>query len=72
MSVKTVRIMSASGDRRMLILVKVVHTMIWAFFVSVIFYILYSAITDQITALTWISIALVIGEGLVLLIFKMS
>ncbi len=41
------------------------------FFVAVIFYILYSGITGEITTLTWISIGLVIFEGLILLIFKM-
>ena len=52
--------------------IKLIHTLIWAFFVAVIFYILYSGITDTITTYTWIGIGLIIGEGLVLLIFKMS
>lgn len=36
-----------------------------------IFYIVYSGISNHINYLTWIAIALVIGEGVVLLIFKM-
>jgi hypothetical protein len=54
-----------------LILIKVLHTLIWVFFVTAIFYVVYSGIMDRITLLTWIAIVLVIGEGLVLLIFRM-
>jgi hypothetical protein len=58
-------------NRKKLYLIKWVHTVIWIFFVVTIFYILYSGIADRVTYYTWIAIALVIGEGLVLLIFKM-
>lgn len=51
--------------------IKLLHTLVWAFFVWIIFYILYSGITGNITGFTWIAIVLIIGEGLVLLIFKM-
>jgi hypothetical protein len=44
--------------------------MIWLFFVTAIFYILYSGLTGDIKSITWIAIALVLGEGLVLLLFK--
>ncbi len=54
-----------------LLLIKIIHTIIWAFFVILLFYILYSGITDSITVYTWIGIALIICEGLVLLLFKM-
>ena len=54
-----------------LLTIKVIHTVIWAFFVAVIFYVLYSGITNQINTYTWIGIFLVIGEGLTLLFFKM-
>lgn len=54
-----------------LLLVKIAHTIIWIFFVTVIFYILYSGLFDQVNRYTWISIALVVGEGLTLLVFKM-
>jgi hypothetical protein len=54
-----------------LLLIKIVHTAIWALFVGVIFYILYSGITDRVNTLTWIGIGVIIGEGLVLLLFKM-
>jgi hypothetical protein len=55
-----------------LLTIKLVHTLIWAFFVAVIFYILYSGVTNTITIYTWIGIGLIIFEGLVLLVFKMS
>ena len=51
--------------------IKLVHTVIWLFFVLVIFYILYSGITDQVSSFTYIAIGLVIVEGIVLLLFKM-
>lgn len=54
-----------------LLVIKLIHTLIWAFFVFVIFYILYSGITNSVNAFTWIGIGLIIGEGLVLLVFKM-
>ena len=54
-----------------LLTIKLIHTIIWSFFVFVIFYILYSGITNTVNTLTWIGIGLIIGEGLVLLVFKM-
>lgn len=54
-----------------LLVIKLLHTAIWAFFVSAIFYILYSGVTNTITRYTWMAIGLIVGEGLVLLMFKM-
>lgn len=54
-----------------LLTIKLIHTLIWSFFVLVIFYILYSGITNTVNRLTWIGIGLIICEGLVLLVFKM-
>ncbi len=54
-----------------LLTIKLIHTLIWAFFVAVIFYILYSGIANTITLYTWIGIGLILGEGLTLLLFKM-
>lgn len=54
-----------------LLIIKLTHTVIWVFFVAVIFYVLYSGIADTVNRYTWIGIALVIGEGFTLLIFKM-
>jgi len=51
--------------------VKIVHTLIWLFFVAAIFYILYSGISNKITIYTWIAIGLIIAEGVVLVMFKM-
>lgn len=51
--------------------IKFAHTLIWLFFVVAIFYILYSGISNKITTTTWVAIALIIAEGLVLVIFKM-
>ena len=54
-----------------LFLIKLVHTVIWAFCVVVIFYILYSGITNKVNTYTWIGIILIVGEGITLAIFKM-
>ena len=47
-----------------------VHTLVWAFFVAAIGYVFYSGAANRITAYTWLAGGLVIGEGLVLLVFK--
>ena len=54
-----------------LLILKLIHTLIWIFFVWVIGYVVYSGITNQITSYTWVGIGLVIGEGLVLWIFNL-
>lgn len=59
------------NQSKKLLAIKVIHTLIWIFFVSLIFYILYSGIFNKINFYTWIAIGLVIGEGIVLVIFKM-
>ncbi|MBU1014081.1 MAG: hypothetical protein KKG99_13865 [Bacteroidetes bacterium] len=55
-----------------LVLIKSIHTLIWIFFVTVIFYVFYSGFFNEINLLTWIAIISVFLEALVLLIFKMS
>jgi hypothetical protein len=50
--------------------VKLFHTAIWLFFVTVICYVLYCGLADQITTYTWVAIGLVVAEGLVLLVFS--
>lgn len=59
------------NPQRKLFTIKLIHTIVWVFFVVVIFYILYSGISNNVNIYTWIGIALVIGEGLTLIIFKM-
>lgn len=54
-----------------LIAIKIAHTLIWCFFVSAIFYITYSGISNNVDIFTWIAIGLVVGEGIVLTIFNM-
>ena len=53
-----------------LILVKIIHTIIWLFFNVVLFYMAYALIVNKIDKFVWIGIALIIGEGIVLIIFK--
>ena len=49
--------------------VKLTHTAIWLFMVSVIVYVLYCGLADDVNVYTWIAAGLVIAEGLVLLVF---
>ena len=56
--------------RGKLLLLKTIHTIVWAAFVSMIGYILYSGIANRIGWFTYVSIAAVLLEGVVLLIFK--
>lgn len=53
-------------------IIKTVHTLIWAFMVAVIFYVVYCGIFDAVNLFTWIAAGIVVLEGLVLLTFKMS
>ena len=50
-----------------LLLVKLVHTIIWALFVCAIGYVMYAGIFDRVDAAVWIAIGLVVLEGVVLL-----
>ncbi len=50
--------------------IKAVHTVVWGFFVAVIGYVLYCGIADRITWHTWAASALVVGEGVVLMLFQ--
>lgn len=53
-----------------LILIKVIHTLIWVFFNFVIFYMLYAVIIDKLDSWLWLGYALIVLEGITLLIFN--
>lgn len=55
-----------------LVIVKTVHSIIWGMFVAIIFFVLWSGITGNVSVYSWIAVASVCIEGLVLLIFKGS
>ena len=52
-----------------LTLTKLLHTAIWAFFVTAIGYVLYCGIANNISRYTLIAAGLVVLEGLVLLVY---
>jgi len=56
----------------MLKLIKIIHSTIWIIMVAAIFYILYAGITNNLNIYLWISIGIMIFEGIVLLINKGS
>lgn len=64
-------IKSRMNQMNRLLTIKIIHTLVWLFFVTVIFYIVYSGIFNKITPFTWVGIGLVILEGVVLIVFKM-
>ena len=57
-------------DVRKLFLVKLLHTLIWIFFNVVIFYLLYAVVVNRIDVWVWICLAAILGEALVLVLFK--
>jgi hypothetical protein len=59
-------------ERAGLILIKTIHTIIWGFFNLVLFYLAYAAISDKMDIRVWIGVAVIILEGVVLLIFRNS
>lgn len=56
----------------MLKLIKIIHSLIWAIMVAAILYTVYAGITDNLNIYLWMSIGLIIFEGIVLLINKGS
>ena len=50
--------------------IKLIHTVIWVILAGATLYIFYSGLFNRITTYTWIAIAMIVGEGLVLLMFK--
>lgn len=53
-----------------LIQIKIVHTLIWAFFASLIFYTVYAGLFNKVNRYTWIAIGFVLLESFTLIIFK--
>lgn len=53
-----------------LVQIKILHTLIWLFFASSIFYTVYTGLFNKINTLTWIAIGFVLLEALILVIFK--
>ena len=58
----------SDNPSRKLFTIKVLHTVVWAFFVLTILYILFAAIMNWIGTLLWLGTALVVVEGIILLI----
>ena len=60
------------NDRSKLLKVKIIHTMIWIFFNTVIFYMLYAVLANKLDKWLWTGYALILMEIITLLIFKFS
>jgi len=61
-----------TGTEAKLILIKSIHTLVWIIFVAIIAFILWSGITSNISVYSWLAVASVFVETLVLVIFKGS
>jgi hypothetical protein len=59
-------------NRVKLTLVRFLHTLIWLSFNLVIIYMYYAVFSDNVTRWVWIGFGLILLEGLILLLFKMS
>jgi hypothetical protein len=58
------------NNQQKLTTIKIIHTLIWLFFNVVLLYMAYAVVMDKIDRYVWIGIALIILEGLVLLLFR--
>lgn len=56
----------------MITLVKTIHTFVWAIMASAVLYVVYCGLTDSLNPLLWVSIGLIVLEGLALLMNKWS
>ena len=59
--------MSNNGKLR---LIKTLHTAVWVFFVTVIIYLLYCGLANQLSGRTAVAAGLIVVEGGVLLVFR--
>ena len=51
-------------------LIKALHTVVWAFFVAAILFVLFSGIANNLSIYTWIASGAVVVEGLILAAFE--
>lgn len=58
------------GNKKMIIVVRVIHGVITFIFLSCIFYIYYSGITNRIGWITYLAIGLIVVEGIVVSLNK--
>lgn len=59
-----------TDGNKVLVIIKVLHTLIWMFFVFVFLYIFYAVLICKIDIYLWICISLICFEGLILMINK--
>ena len=52
--------------------IRIIHTLIWMFFVTLIFYVLYCGISGNISKYTWLAIGLVFIEVLTIVAFNFT
>ena len=55
-----------------LLTIKLLHTLIWAVLASATLLVFYAGVFNHINVYTWISIGMVIVEGIILMLFRWS
>ena len=58
------------SNHRKLILIKLLHTAIWAVMAAAVFYILYAGIFDRVSLLVWLCVGLILVEAIILFIYR--
>ena len=53
-----------------LIMIRSVHTLIWALLSGVVLFVLWSGMSGELTRASWYAVAVILAEGLVLVFFK--
>jgi hypothetical protein len=53
----------------MLVLVKGVHTLIWAVLAAVVLFVFWSGITARTSIYSWLAVIIILVEGIVLMVF---
>ncbi len=58
------------ADTTKLILIKILHTAAWVFFVSLILYVNYAGLAGTINSFTWLAVGIIFVEGIILIVYK--
>jgi len=56
------------SENKTLVIIKLLHTLIWAFFIFILLYIFFAVTIGRIDIYLWICISLICFEGIVLMI----
>ncbi len=58
------------SNKKKLLIIKLTHTLVWLVMVAAIAYVCYAGVFNKINGCVWLCVALIVGEGIVLLLSK--